>query len=216
MCPDVPKNGTGGTGVPGPFRPHGWDKFFGMCPDDCYEDCLFVEVSLHISLSFDILFPDSPEHSSRDVHEQDGIGHRFNDPSFVNGTNYATSVIGNTSTRWLKEQLEAQAGSATAPPFFAYIAPHAPHTSPRGQSMVAPWYLLRAICRMRCRTAICLRWDPVLRDASFPGVGTKTRSLASRRLGPSPTGLPLRITTGSCVQPGHSSSLQHHFESASA
>ena len=33
-----------------------------------------------------------------------------------------------------------QAADPTAPPFFAYIAPHAPHTSPAGQSMVAPWY----------------------------------------------------------------------------
>ena len=55
------------------------------------------------------------------------------------GSNYATSVIGNATTAWLSEQLRAQAAGDPTP-FFVYLAPHAPHTAPNGQSMVAPWY----------------------------------------------------------------------------
>jgi N-acetylglucosamine-6-sulfatase len=114
LCPAANKT-SGGEGKPAPFRPRGWDKFFGMCPDDCYEDCLFVE---------------------------DGVGRRFNEQGFVNGSNYATSVIGNATVQWLSAALRRQQerNLAPAPPIFAYIAPHAPHTAPAGQSMVAPWY----------------------------------------------------------------------------
>ena len=65
MCPDVPKGSTGGTGMAAPFRPHGWTKFFAMCPDDCYEDCLFVD---------------------------DGVGRRFNDVAFPNGDHRLLAV----------------------------------------------------------------------------------------------------------------------------
>ena len=65
MCPDVPKGSTGGTGVAAPFRLHGWTKFFAMCPDDCYEDCLFVD---------------------------DGVGRRFNDVTFPNGNHRLVAV----------------------------------------------------------------------------------------------------------------------------
>ena len=114
LCPEANKT-SGGEGKPGPFRPLGWDRFFGMCPDDCYEDCLFVD---------------------------DGVGKRFDDKAYVNGSNYATSVIGNATVQWLSTVLRRQQehSPAPAPPIFAYIAPHAPHTAPAGQQMVAPWY----------------------------------------------------------------------------
>ena len=48
-------------------------------------------------------------------------------------------MIGNASTAWISEQLHAQAAGDPTP-FFVYLAPHAPHTAPNGQSMVAPWY----------------------------------------------------------------------------
>ena len=72
-----------------------------------------------------------------------GVGRRFNDKEYVNGSNYATSVIGNATVQWLSEALRQQqrtSAQAPSPPIFAYIAPHAPHTAPAGQSMVAPWY----------------------------------------------------------------------------
>ena len=37
-----------------------------------------------------------------------GVGRRFNDKEYVNGSNYATSVIGNATVQWLSEALRQQ------------------------------------------------------------------------------------------------------------
>ena len=138
------------------------DKFFGMCPDDCYEDCLFVEDG---SPTATVAAATVVSGCRRRCHAcgrrlvcwlcwlrvtdvanscpPAGIGRRFADANFPNGSNYATSVIGNATVAWLREILllqQSQQPQQPPRPFFAFVAPHAPHTAPAGQSMVAPWY----------------------------------------------------------------------------
>merc|ERR1712137_372142 len=57
--------------------PFGWDRFFAMCPDTCYEDCVFSD---------------------------QGTWLKRDDPSAAGG-NYATSVMANESVSWLERQL---------------------------------------------------------------------------------------------------------------
>ena len=83
--------------------PKGWDRFFAMCPDTCYFNCTFND---------------------------QGTYHKFNDPAYAGGSNYATSVMMNETLTWLKSLDGTK-------PFFAYIAPHAPH----GPFSPAPWYV---------------------------------------------------------------------------
>lgn len=54
----------------------------------------------------------------------------FNFTGLPMGARYETAFIGNTTTKWLTDA--ANSGQ----PFFAYIAPHAPH----GAAIPAPWY----------------------------------------------------------------------------
>ena len=86
--------------------PKGWDADGGwlvMCPDTCYTDCAFGTPT--------------------------GL-RTFDDPTFANGSNYATSVIGNATLAWVRSRLAA--GS----PFIAFAATHAPH----GPATPAAWY----------------------------------------------------------------------------
>eukprot|EP01047_Picozoa_sp_COSAG01_P037159 COSAG01_NODE_2936_length_6828_cov_20.818992_4_plen_202_part_00 len=90
-------------GEPPVQPPAGWDRYFVMCPDTCYVNCLFGD---------------------------DGVARWFNDTAFVNGSNYAPSLVGNVTVQFIRETLEA------GKPFFAYVAPHSPHTP----ATPAPWY----------------------------------------------------------------------------
>lgn len=45
---------------------------------------------------------------------------------------YETTLIGNSSTKWIEDVVTEDPDR----PFFAYLAPHAPH----GQAIPAPWY----------------------------------------------------------------------------
>ena len=54
--------------------------------------------------------------------------------SLVPQRGYQTAVIGNHSVRWLAAA--AASAASGGPPFFAYVAPHAPHLP----STPAPWY----------------------------------------------------------------------------
>lgn len=65
------------------------------------------------------------------------FGNTFNDQGRMtkaNDTEYLTSIIGNETIAWLAGAA-ANASNGGAP-FFAYIAPHAPHVP----ASVAPWY----------------------------------------------------------------------------
>jgi arylsulfatase A-like enzyme len=97
-------NGKGVSHCPAPGGPRaapppGWDRYFVMCPDTCYVDCLFGD---------------------------DGVARWYNDTAFVNGTNYAPAIIGNVSAAFIRETLSAPA--AARKPLFAYVAVHSPHT----------------------------------------------------------------------------------------
>ncbi len=79
--------------------PRGWDRFFGMCPDTCYTDCLFVD---------------------------NGVARVFNDSSFKTpGGNYAPSVIGNVTIDFIEKQLEAEKPFFV---YVAPHSPHQPAT----------------------------------------------------------------------------------------
>lgn len=97
-------NGKGVSHCPEPGGPRvepppGWDKYFVMCPDTCYVDCLMGD---------------------------NGVAKWFNDTSFENGTNYAPSIIGNVTTAFIHDALSAP--TSARKPFFAYTAVHSPHT----------------------------------------------------------------------------------------
>lgn len=83
--------------------PEGWVDFLGACPDTCYVNCNY---------------------------NHNGQSAWFTNASSTTGSNYGTSVIGNTSLAFAKRAMAANW------PFFVYIASHAPH----GPATPAPWY----------------------------------------------------------------------------
>eukprot|EP01060_Flectonema_neradi_P031389 TRINITY_DN4747_c1_g1_i1.p1 TRINITY_DN4747_c1_g1~~TRINITY_DN4747_c1_g1_i1.p1 ORF type:complete len:496 (+),score=76.31 TRINITY_DN4747_c1_g1_i1:39-1526(+) len=64
------------------------------------------------------------------VFNDQGKWSKFDDPSNPKGSNYATSVMANATYDWLVSI------ENSSKPFFAYLAPHAPH----GPAIPAPWY----------------------------------------------------------------------------
>jgi len=92
-CPD-PNNKT----VVAP--PPGWDRYFVMCPDTCYVNCLFGD---------------------------DGTAKWFNDSTYPSGSNYAPSLVGNVTLDFIKKEL---ASNAPRPLFayIAPHSPHSPAT----------------------------------------------------------------------------------------
>ena len=59
------------------------------------------------------------------------------------GAAYSTSVIGNMSVPWVRQQLKAHASTADGHPFMAYIAPKAPHIQDGPGfpiTLPAPWH----------------------------------------------------------------------------
>jgi len=61
-----------------------------------------------------------------------GINTTFNFSALPMDRRYETAFLGNTTIQWIREAVL----ESPAQPFFAYIAPHAPH----GLSIPAPWY----------------------------------------------------------------------------
>jgi arylsulfatase A-like enzyme len=83
--------------------PKGWTDFLGACPDTCYVNCTY---------------------------NNNGNSVAFTDPSYPNGSNYGTTVIGNMSLAFIRRAMAANA------PFMAYVASHAPH----GPATPSPTY----------------------------------------------------------------------------
>lgn len=63
------------------------------------------------------------------TYNADGKAERHGDSP----TDYDTAVVGNATLDWLRE---VSVGGATAPPFVAFVALHAPHIP----ATPAPWY----------------------------------------------------------------------------
>ena len=61
-----------------------------------------------------------------------GINTTFNFSGLPMDRRYETAFLGNTTIEWIREAVQ----HAPPQPFFAFIAPHAPH----GASIPAPWY----------------------------------------------------------------------------
>ena len=78
--------------------PDGWDRFLAMCPDTCYENCVFND---------------------------QGKWNKFDDPSFSKGSNYATSVMANATYEWL---VSIENSSKPFFAYLAPHAPHSPAT----------------------------------------------------------------------------------------
>eukprot|EP01051_Picozoa_sp_SAG22_P020650 SAG22_NODE_4258_length_1325_cov_1.500000_1_plen_306_part_01 len=85
---------AGGSAAP----PAGWDRFFQMCPDTCYVNCLFGD---------------------------NGRGVVFNDTQFENGSNYAPSLIGNVTLGFVTGALAARQPFFA---YIAPHSPHSPST----------------------------------------------------------------------------------------
>lgn len=80
--------------------PAGWDRFFVMCPDTCYVNCLFGD---------------------------DGTAKWFNDSSYPEGSNYAPSLIGNVTVDFIRRELSS-ASPRPFFAYIAPHSPHSPAT----------------------------------------------------------------------------------------
>lgn len=64
------------------------------------------------------------------------------------GSAYMTAAIGNQTIAWLREVARASSGGEAKTPFFAFVAPHAPHIADDAYAFItqpAPWYETAAL-----------------------------------------------------------------------